>query len=194
MDWITQSKYIKLLIGILLAVNIITISIIWILIFDKKKPPAFDPGKKPPGVVEMIKKEIGLSDAQAKQFERLRKENFDLTNTTFKKMDGLKKLLSEEFANETKDTALIHSLTNKMGILISELERQRIKHFSDLLSFCTKEQKEKLKPILKNMIGGKPPQENQAPGIPPKDGPMPMPGSDRGMPPPPPEGNQPKPF
>jgi hypothetical protein len=190
MDWITQSKYIKWLIGILLAINLVTISIIWILIIDRKGPAPFEGDKRPQGTIEMMKKEINLSDDQLKLFEKLRKENFERAKLFFEKIDSAKKLLSEELADDKLDTVLINSLTNKIGILFAEMEKQRLKHFHDLLSICTKEQKEKLTLIFKNLIGGKPPQNM------PMEGPMPQggPGGQMKPPPPPNSDDGPKPF
>jgi hypothetical protein len=181
MDWINQGKYIKWLIGILLIVNLLTISIIWILITGRREPPPFGGDKKPRGTIEKMKKDIGLSDDQAKQFEKLRNDNFEQVKSIFEKIDQNKKLLARELANDKIDTVLIKSITNKIGLMIAETEKKRIIHFKNLISLCNPEQKAKLLPILEQLVGGKPPMMGK-----PGDGPMPQGGGDGGMKPPPP--------
>lgn len=186
MDWITQNKPIKWLIGILLVVNILTITIIWILVMRDKQPPPFGFAGKPPGGGELLQKELNLSDEQKKQFEDARKENFAQSDVLFKELNEVRTKYFGELQNEKTDTALVNSLLKRISAIQIELEKLRFEHFRYLLSICTAEQKEKFKPILKEILVGKPPREldNGKPGhgFPGKEG-------MKDVPPPPPDGN-----
>ncbi|MBI3125582.1 MAG: periplasmic heavy metal sensor [Ignavibacteriales bacterium] len=186
MDWITQNKLIKWLIGILLVVNILTITIIWILI-SRDRPPMFDRNAKPQAGIDLLQKELGLTEVQKKQFEDARKENFAQSDDLFKELNEVKTKYFGELQNEKTDTVLVNSLLRRISAIQIELEKLRYDHFRYLLSVCTKEQKEKFKPLLKEILVGKPPREidkgNPGPELHGKDGIREMP------PPPPPDGN-----
>lgn len=186
MDWILQNKLIKWLIGVLLIVNILTITIIWILITHDKQPPLFERGGKPPGGKELMQRELNLTDLQTQQFENARKENFEKSQILFKQLDSAKKQYFEELLKEKSDTALVNSILLKMNSIQMELEKLRFGHFKYLLSLCNSEQREKFAPTLKEFIVGKPPQEKGKGG---PDTPPGMDGMKNNEPPPPPNGN-----
>ena len=179
-----QSKPIKWLIGILLVVNVLTITTIWILVARDKQPPQFDRVGKPPGGADLLQKELNLSDVQKKQFEDARKENFSKSDVLFKKLMDIKNNYFGELQKEKTDTVLVNGLLSKISSVQIELEKLHFEHFRYLLSICTKEQKEKFKPILKEILVGKPPREidngKSGHGIPGKE------GMRNNMPPPPP--------
>ena len=174
MDWMTQNKPIKWLIGILLVVNVLTITIIWILVARDKQPPPFGFTGKPPGGGELLQKELNLTEVQKKQFEDARKENFAQSDVLFKELNEVKTKYFGELQNEKTDTELVNSLLRRISAIQIDLEKLHFEHFRYLLSICTKEQKEKFKPILKEILVGKPPREigkgKSGPGIPGKEG------------------------
>lgn len=187
MDWITQNKPIKWLIGILLVVNILTITIIWILVTREIQPPPFDRGGNPSGGADLLQKELNLTDEQKKQFEDARKENFAKSDVLFQQLIDVEDNYFVELQKEKADTVLVNDLLSKISSIQIALEKLRFKHFRYLLSLCTTEQKEKFKPILRNLLVGKPPREHDkgkpGPGIPGKEG-------MKDVPPPPREGNR----
>ena len=158
MDWLSQNKFTKWFIIILVALNVATITMMWVFLARTSHPPPFNKIMQPKETVTLMQKELNLSNEQIKQFEKLRKENFDKSKKLMNQIDALKKSLSEELINENKDTAKVNSITNAIGLLQTEMEKLRFNHFEQLISLCTPEQKEKLKPILKNIIGGIPPR------------------------------------
>lgn len=185
MDWMTQNKPIKWLIGILLVVNILIITIIWILVMRDRQPPPFERGGNPPGGADLLQKELNLTDAQKKQFENARKENFAKSDVLFQQLMGVKNNYFGELQKEKTDTVLVNSFLGKISSVQIELEKLRFEHFRYLLSICNAEQKEKFMPILKEFLVGKPPREmdkgKPEPGFPGKDG-------MKDVPPPPPDG------
>jgi len=179
MDWLTQNKLIKWLIGILLAVNIVTISALWLLISNKPSLPDI-PGKRSPGGVELLQKELNLTDKQAVLFEKYRKENFETTNALFKDLNETKNLLFEETIKTNADTSLVNNLISRISVILTELEVSRFRHFRDLLNLCNEEQKKKFIPVIGELLVGRPPQVNM------KEGPHFPEGEGMGIHPPPP--------
>lgn len=181
-----QNKPIKWLIGILLVVNVLTITVIWILVARDKQPPPFDRGGKPSDGADLLQKELNLTDAQKKQFEDSRKENFAKSDVLFQQLMNVKNNYFGELRKERTDTVLVNSLLSKISSVQIELEKLRFEHFKYLLSICNSEQKEKFMPILKEFLVGKPPREmdkgKPMPGFPGKEGMKDNP------PPPPPDG------
>ena len=168
----------------MLVVNILTITIIWILI-SRDRPPMFDRNAKPQAGIDLLQKELGLTEVQKKQFEDARKDNFAKSDVLFKELNEVKTKYFGELQNEKTDTVLVNSLLRRISAIQIELEKLRYDHFRYLLSVCTKEQKEKFKPLLKEILVGKPPREIDK-GKPEAE----FPGKDgmKNFPPPPPRG------
>lgn len=183
MDWNNQSKFTKWFIIILIAVNIITITMMWIFLTRERKVPPFEGINNPRGSIGIMQKELNLSNDQISDFEKLRIENFDKSKELMAKIDDLKQKLSVELVEENKDTVKINFITNEIGLLFSDMEKLRFNHFEKLIALCTPEQKEKLEPILQNIIARNPQLERKdgGPGFRNNDKPRePMPMNGRG--------------
>ena len=74
MDLIKQNKFIGWVIAILIVLNIVSLSIIWIQSKNNNNYPQKDQSVSQPGPVKLIQKEIGMSDEQANKFTEMRKE------------------------------------------------------------------------------------------------------------------------
>jgi len=159
MEWLAKNNFTKWLIGVLLAVNILTSSIIWIYVVKESHQRPFAPDDQRQNPAGLIQKQLNLSAEQTKQFDKMRKENFEKTNILFDQIFTVKKQLSNALFNEKIDTVYVNSLISKQCSLQTELEKLRFNHFKEFISVCTPEQKQKLRPILSELISGKPPME-----------------------------------
>ena len=157
MNWISQSNFAKWVIIILFIINIATVAIMWIYIADNKKPPRFEEGNRPPEPVGLMQKELGLTDEQTKQIEEMRAKNFEKTKNIIDEIIDLKGKLSDQLFADEPDTTLINATMKKIGMLQAEMETQKFNDFRAFISICTKEQREKLKPILEKVLIGVPP-------------------------------------
>ena len=163
MDWKNQNKFTKTFIIILIILNVVTISMMWILMSHGRMPPPFFNKIEPRGAIELMRRDLNLSDNQVEKFEKLRMENFDKSKLLMNRADELKKRLSEELANDKIDTAKANSIANEIGSIYAQIEKKRFDHFAKLIALCTPEQQAKLKPILKNIISNK--QKPDLPGL-----------------------------
>lgn len=157
MDWTKKISYLRWLVIILLAINIITLTFFWIYILDTKHPREIKPFDKPPDEINFLKEELNLSKDQEKIFETKRKDLFSEADKLFSKMSELQgeltnKLVKQEYSREATD-----SIITRIGIIQSTLERLRYNHFKELLSICSQDQKEKFYPIIKRILERRPP-------------------------------------
>jgi periplasmic protein CpxP/Spy len=163
MDLINQNKFKNWLIIVLLAINLITVSVIWMQIVNKKQTQQVIQNNRPSESVNLLKKELDLNDDQTKQLEKMRTDQFDQSKKYNDRLNDLKKQLAEELFKESPDTTLANSKAKEIGDLQSKVEAMRFNHFKELLAICTPEQKEKLKPILIELFGRKPPKDELKP-------------------------------
>src|SRR3972149_7757405 len=176
MDWTNKNNFLKWIVGILLVLNIVTVTIIWTHILDKE-PPVPGNYNRPPDPVKLMQKELALTDIQAKLFEEKRKILFEASDRLFDEMRTLENMLKEKLFEKEYDVTLVDSITYRIGSIQTELEKLRFNHFKELISICTPEQREKFIPILKKLMernppGGKPgdhefQQKWNKPGAPP---------------------------
>lgn len=157
MDWINKYSYLKWLVVILLAINIITLTIFWIYILDTKHPPEIKHFDKPHAEDAFIKKELNLSEYQAKTFEAKRNEFFSEADKLFNEMSELQVKLTNHLVQQGYPQDATDSIFNRIGIIQSTLERLRYNHFNELLSICSQDQKEKFIPIIKKVLERRPP-------------------------------------
>jgi Spy/CpxP family protein refolding chaperone len=159
MDLIRQNKFIGWVIAMLVALNLLTLTIIWFQM-DKKNQPPVNADKKPtPGSVRLMQNEIGLSDDQANQFEQMRSDHMKKTKELNDALDDLKLRVVDELFNPHSGQSRVDSIAAKIGTLQSQLEIMRFEHFRALVQICNTEQKEKLYPVLREVFSKKGPND-----------------------------------
>jgi hypothetical protein len=157
MDLINQSKFKNILIILLLVLNLLTISIIWMQTVKKNEmQPAAQNNSKSESF-NLMKKVLDLSDLQAEQLEKMQNNRINQLKRYNDSSDVLKMQLAAELFKENPDTLLVNSKAEEIGAMESKVEMLRYKHFNELLAICTPKQKERLKPILIELFGSPPP-------------------------------------
>jgi hypothetical protein len=161
MDLIKQNKFIGWVIGVLIAINIITLTIIWIQ-SDKKNPRSIkDSGNASTSSVKLLQSEIGLTDDQAQKFQESQDTYRERNKITKDDLDSSKLLLADELFNPNSDPKRVDSIASRIGVLQSKVEITRFEHFKGLVKMCNNEQKEKLRPILREIYAKKGSPEKQ---------------------------------
>jgi len=151
MERINQNRFAKWIIIVLLAVNILTVSIIWMQSMQKEEHISTKL-LPPQRTVELMQKTIGLTDEQAEQFAIMREVHFAKRRTIETQIASLNRQVFEEMFSEKKDTVKINSLLFQIAEKLARIEKLRVEHFTQLAGICNKEQKEKLKTLLINTI------------------------------------------
>lgn len=160
MNWVTENSFLKWLAVVLLLFNLLTLTTIWLNILDRKEPPPVrEENNPPPDPMNLMKRELNLSNEQVKMFEEKRNRLFSISDSLMSNMRDLQKKLTHQLSIKEENTVLIDTITNQMGEIQAELEKLRFDHFKGLLALCTPGQRDKLIPVLKQIMEVKPPDE-----------------------------------
>jgi len=107
--------------------------------------------------------QLQLTDDQALQFERLRREHFQRTRPLQDQAHKLRMdLLDEIFAPEPNE-ARIEALTTEIGDKQTEFERQLFQHFRELKEVCNENQTAQLKRMLVDLLEATRPRDPRPP-------------------------------
>jgi len=160
MDLVNQDKFKNWLIIALFAINVFTLSIIWMQIAGKKEPDRNDQNPPQTESSGLVRKALELDDVQADKFNRIRALQREQAKKMNDSLDILKKEMADELFKTSPDSVLAAAKAKKIGELQYKLEYARFANFKHLLEISTPEQREKLKPVIIDLFGRRPPQEN----------------------------------
>jgi Spy/CpxP family protein refolding chaperone len=157
MDWVRQDAVKAWLIIGLIVLNLIAVSIIWMQISQRQASP--EQPSRPSESILLLQKVLSLDTRQVAQAESIMASRRELSRSASERATEVKRQLAEELFKEVPDTALARVLAGQVGELQSTIELVRFQHFLSLVKVCTPEQRSKLKPILIEVFGRKPPKE-----------------------------------
>ncbi len=186
MSYFNRNKWTAIAFLLLIALNIITLSTLWIMHERETGRPA---GNQPE-LVDFLVKELGLDSAQKKQLivlrdehrqqmQAIRRNNRDAKNAFFD-------LLQQE---DLTDTALA-AAAKEAARYDAETDMLTFRHFQKIRALCNAEQQVRFESVIRQVLrmmapppgrpqGGPPPgREGEKPGGPP-------PGEERRSAPPP---------
>jgi hypothetical protein len=164
MDAFLKNKYLFWAVIVLIALNIVLISMFW---FGRKHnehrppmpPPMMNQGPMADmhNKMEFIKRELELNQEQQKQFFEKGEEHFKKSQEIMKKIaDTRIQLVNETFADNT-NADLAKKFATEIGALHAELENLNTSHFADLRKICNSEQIQKFKELMKEVFTSRPP-------------------------------------
>ena len=159
MDLVNQNKLKNLLIIALLVLNLLTVSIIWMQTSKRNEALPKEKDKRSSESVNLMKQTLDLDEEQTKQLEKLRTEPLDQSKQFNDRLNALKKQLAEELFKDKPDTVAVNLRAREIGELQAKVELIRFNYFNKLLSICTPKQQVKLKPVIIELFGKKPPKE-----------------------------------
>ena len=164
MDWIKQRTFQNWVIGILVALNLLALTTVWIQSNRTNPPPPKEARNGSDASVSLMQRELGLSADQAQKYEQLRTEQMGSMKEINDALDSLKLCLIDDIFDSHLNDKDVDAMAARIGVLESKLEVLRFKHFSALAQICNPEQKAKLHPILQEVIGKRGPDGKPAPG------------------------------
>ncbi len=160
MDWLNQNRIKNWLIAILVVVNIVSLSLFWQHTMESDSPPPPQiKSKSGSESINLMSKVLDLTPEQTARLEKMQTVNVDELKKRNDQLYLLKTKIAEELFKDKPDTSLAGDYAKKIGELQAEVELLRFGHFNGLLSLCTPDQKEKLKPVLVEFFGRKPPKD-----------------------------------
>ena len=162
MDYFSKNKISLWIIGILVLLNLFTLSTIWYNRYhvpDRERQQ--DVRHRHQEGLKILEQKLELTADQKKVFDDLRQRHFEKMKPLHHEIFSIRRELMDEAAKAEPDTARIRALTNRLGEKETERERNIIEHFMEMRSVCKPGQKEKLEVLLRELMG--PPPEMSGP-------------------------------
>ncbi len=167
MDWIDQNRLKTGLIIFLLALNVITVSIIWMQTSKSRASAASEQqDRRPSESATVMKSALNLTDEQTARFTEMLADYREQTKTDNDRLVTLKSRLADSLFTRSLDTAMVSTTAKEVGETQARIEKSRFWYFREFLAICTPAQQEKLKPILLELFGRRPPSEEPGEGQP----------------------------
>ena len=159
MDWVNQNRFRNWLIAVLLASNLLTVSLLWIQAIGRSGSQTED--RRPPASesLTLLQKVLDLDEQQRLQAGNILGAGREQTGTYNDRLSQLKARIAEETCADSLDSAIAGKLSREIGELQSGVEMIRCRYFHELYMLCTPPQREKLRPIVVEVFGRKPPAE-----------------------------------
>jgi hypothetical protein len=101
---------------------------------------------------KFLKAELGLSDEQYRKISALNSNVFRSYQAFLDYKCELNFRLIEELSSESPSDSLMDSLAKRIGEMEANMKKQTIKHFANIKSICTRDQKLLLDQLLKDMF------------------------------------------
>ena len=171
MDIFAQKRFMTWAIIILVILNLSALATMLFFVYPKPLPPPPPPQERGQEEVQyFLKKELNLSEEQAKQFRELGEQHNMQSRSVQNETHRFKREIMDELFASQPDTVKVERLANEIGIKEAEKEKLLFHHFMDLASVCDQEQKEKFKALIHDLLDMIRPPE---PKKPPKGRPLP---------------------
>ncbi len=152
MDLIKQRQLYGWVIGILVALNLLALTVVWIQSGRDAPPPAGKDAQNPAAIsTALMQRELGFSAAQEKAYEQLRAAEQDEIKRVNDELDALRLRLVDVIFDANLNHRQIDSTVAQISVLQSRLEMLRLNHFRKLVQLCDREQQDKLRPILREV-------------------------------------------
>lgn len=152
-----KSILLIVIIGILILLNVASLTTLWVWKFRAPFPFPFPMNEKLPSPKGRLifEKELNFSKQQLDAVDKLREEHFAGVQ---KIMDDIRKNKDELFALlKNPDSLKVNDLTGKIGNDQKEMERAIFNHFQKIRNLCDEKQKAKFDEIFKEIINPGPP-------------------------------------
>jgi periplasmic protein CpxP/Spy len=161
-------------IGILVALNIGLLSVIWYNQWYRQPIPP--PHERRPNPDDFIAKELGATEDQARTFRALRDQQLQQTDSLKTVIHELSLRMVDEIFSATPDSGRIAALADSIGAGHAQLERRLFNHFRELKALCGPDQQNRLRQLLVDVL-----RRSQLPFPPPglSGNPRPGPPGDR---------------
>jgi len=148
MNVFSRTKSLVIIIAILLVSNIA------MLVYFLNRPD-----RKRPDSSEFLKKTIGFSREQFADFEKRKQLHRDSIGRYFKDMNDDKERFYRLLGKSPIDSSEFDSLANRIGTKQVMIEKAFFRHFQDVGTICTPEQKKMYDSLfpgeLRKMMSGK---------------------------------------
>ncbi len=153
MSYFNTARRMNALVVVLLVVNIISISALWLAKNEKRSGPPL----RPKNGELFLKEALGLSPSQLEEIKLLRENHFQEMQALRKASDGSRRKMFEEIKAVKPDSLLLVKYAEQIGSAQAAIEKQTIHHFIDIKSVLEPEQLVKFNRTLERLLPPPPP-------------------------------------
>jgi Spy/CpxP family protein refolding chaperone len=157
-----------LLVALLVALNIVVLTVVWLRPSLADRPPLHGPGG--PGG---LPKELGMNAEETERVRIVQQVHFDRMDGYFQQIVALRHEAFALFGKPQADSAAAMAALDRIGAVQAAAEKERYRHFHELLAYCTPAQALRFQNLLPDLLARKRQPEgglkrpNLAPGPPP---------------------------
>lgn len=150
MDRTQSQKWLTWSIVVLVALNIVSISALWLVRCEQGKPLSARQGNQ--RLEDIIVSGVGLDKEQETRFRELHARHRAVKDSLENEVFQLKTQIQNELFSPVPDTVKLAAMSAKIGDLQAEFEKQVLLHTLDIKALCRPEQYPQLKTLLDNML------------------------------------------
>ncbi len=151
MNYFTKKRLLFWGIILLVIMNVSSLATVWYQQHRFPFPPA--PDRPPPQRTnQFLSRELGLTDAQAEEFQELQRQHFDKARRIQEAIREMKNKFFGELSTASPDTLKAKRIALEIGEKQSELELMTFNHFLELKNKCTFEQKSRFDGLIQELI------------------------------------------
>ncbi|OAN61231.1 hypothetical protein A8B79_07115 [Balneola sp. EhC07] len=99
-----------------------------------------------------IAKKLGFTEEQKQAYDSLNSSHRAETKALQQKVDDTRRRMFRLTQEEDVSVEAVDSLTNEIGILVSDMEFRTYEHISNIRALCTPEQLQELDSLVQRMI------------------------------------------
>lgn len=184
MNYFARNKWAAIIILLLVALNIATVTSFFLL---RSRPPGR--GANQSGAMEFLVKELGFDSMQKQKLMVFKQDHRSKMEEVRRKNKEVKEALFDLLKNTDTPDSVIEKAANASVIYDVQAEIITFKHFQQIRSLCNEEQKKKFDAVIQQVLHMLAPQ----PGGPPQGPPRGPGGEHPDGPPPPADGQRPPP-
>ena len=142
-----NSKFLKIVIVILLLINIGMLAFIWTTNHPHDRPPHGGGD-----AVKFLTHELKLTDAQQKQFEELRNQHHESVEAIQHKSRKVHDDYFNLIGNPAADSAMVNATADSILALQKQIELITFYHFKSVRAICTPEQQKKFDEVISEAL------------------------------------------
>jgi Spy/CpxP family protein refolding chaperone len=162
MDYFSKNKILMWIIAILVLLNVLTLSTLWITYVRNPFRSFREETTHRRQGLKILERELNLSPEQIKVFDDIRRHHFEKMESLQKEIFSIRRELMDELDKTVPDSERIRLLTIRIGEKETLRERYIFEHFMQMKSACTPQQQEKFRHLLRGLMA--PPQDRPMPG------------------------------
>lgn len=156
MDIFAEKKFTIWIIVILVILNIITLTFMWLTRNDGMRPmPPMPMHGENMGdhqnegrMIDFLKSELDLNDEQLNQLIKERDDHFNKVKILLEEIHHNKKQIVEKVFEHTGQDTSVYKLSNDIGVAQAQIEILTYLHFIKVKEILGKDQKEKFKKFI----------------------------------------------